>query len=203
MGDIMTYEFNESHFFDVLGVSQIKNFTYSCEDKRYDNQALMANITINLFYYDIDMQEKETVLKLPMEIAANNPDVDSLVLEDVSLFVIENQGIKFEFKMQFTCQEDEEDITLDQNEIKEKIKEEYQETLEETMKTRESNIITSSESVFTINDLKTSYNRYRILFVDDDAKIDSYSNQYAVSIDELYKAKKHNKRLIVDASRIE
>ena len=69
------------------------------------------------------------------------------------------------------------------------------------MKKRDSNICTSDEKCsFNLENLKTSFKCYRVLFVDDEAKIDSYSNKYMVSMDELYHAKKHSQRLVVDVS---
>lgn len=208
----MTYELNESHFFDVLGINQVKTFSYLLNNKSYDGKVLFADITINLTYYDNDLQEKFINLAFPLELAIDNYSDDCLELKNVNLLVIENQGVKLEFDLEVWLADTIEELPLDdesdsvvdinQEQLEKKlIQDEYQESLEESMKEREGNICMNKEtSVFNPACFKTSHKRYRLLFVDDEAKIDSYSNQYALSVDELYKAKKHNQRLIVDVS---
>lgn len=204
----MTYEVNENHFFDLVGINQIKDFTYQISSQEYQDEILKAIIEIDLTYYDNMLEEQFTKLSLPIELSVDDFQDDCLNVKNLKLFVIENQGVKLEFDLEvFLKDEKQKEVQIledvaNENEIeKNLIKDEYQESLEENMKKRDSNICTSDDKCsFNLENLKTSFKCYRVLFVDDEAKIDSYSNKYMVSMDELYHAKKHSQRLVVDVS---
>ena len=96
----MTYEVNENHFFDLVGINQIKDFTYQISSQEYQDEILKAIIEIDLTYYDNMLEEQFTKLSLPIELSVDDFQDDCLNVKNLKLFVIENQGVKLEFDLE-------------------------------------------------------------------------------------------------------
>lgn len=204
----MTYEHNESHFFDVVGINQIKTHSYLLANKAYDGKSFHADLLLNLTYFDSELKENFINLSLPIDISIDDYCEDFIEVKNVELLVVENQGINLDFTLEIILSDKvlkakQKDNTLTEaisDEVeKELIKEEYQATLEEVVKSREGNVcISEDKEKMNLGSLKTSYRHYRLLFLDDEKKLDTYSSSYQLSMQELYQAKKHNQRLIID-----
>ena len=81
----MTYEHNESHFFDVVGINQIKTHSYLLANKAYDGKSFHADLLLNLTYFDSELKENFINLSLPIDISIDEEiDMDADV-EDGNL----------------------------------------------------------------------------------------------------------------------
>lgn len=188
----MQYEINETEFFEVLKINQIKTYSYLLEEIDQNNYMLK----VDLNYYGEDFKECYQKLELPITLSENDY-IGTAKLVSVDLEVIDAQGVNIHFVLDVNLNDDvflNKDYTAkNQEETKEAIKANYDNVLEEKL-CREDQI-TETENDDFLNQFITDYACLRVIDTENEGEYNDLSKRYNISLDELYDGKKKGKRL--------
>ena len=214
----LKYDIDEKRFFQIAGIEEIKSYEKRFEILEYTDGFMHSLINIDITYLNLEYEELNVSLSMPIEINATKDE--EVELKEISLEVVENEGVNVFFLLSIeildekreespiSFLEEEKEVesverqTLDTSALGNEIvnnnisNELEMETIEEKIAKEELNEVTILEGKKEFLSLKTSYETYKAINLIE-SQFNNLSNLYKISLEKLYEKKKSGERLIV------
>ena len=214
----LKYDIDEKRFFQIAGIEEIKSYEKRFEILEYTDGFMHSLINIDITYLNLEYEELNVSLSMPIEINATKDE--EVELKEISLEVVENEGVNVFFLLSIeildekreespiSFAEEKEEVesferqTLDTSALGNEIvnnnisNELEMETIEEKIAKEELNEVTILEGKKEFLSLKTSYETYKAINLIE-SQFNNLSNLYKISLEKLYEKKKSGERLIV------
>jgi hypothetical protein len=206
----MIYDVNESRFFEILGIKELKEYNARILKINEEKGIAYFNLLLDLNYLNIDEETKSELVSLPIEFNVRENEKLDVVLKELFLEVKAEKGIDLTFDISVDITEEKEEIEeIDQDtlvkaeQIKEVISPDIieEKELSSDEEKFEVNISTNCEKKdFNIsNFLRNSYQKYKMIILDDEANFDKISLKYSIKMEDLFRMKKEGLKVIVCA----
>lgn len=202
----MIYEVNESRFFDILGIKEIDSQNAKLSKIQEDKGIAYFNLELELNYININKEIKKELITFPIEFNVRESEEIDVNLKNISINVTEDKGIDLIFDISVDVNDKEEIVEIIE-EIEEDVLSKVEQIKEIIMNDEkedeilELNIINNLENkVFNLADiLKNSYQKYKMIILDDESIFDKISLKYNIKMEELFRMKKEGLKVIVCA----
>lgn len=206
----MIYDVNESRFFEILGIKELKEYNARILKINEEKGIAYFNLLLDLNYLNIDEETKSELVSLPIEFNVRENEKLDVILKELFLEVKAEKGIDLTFDISVDITEEKEEIEeIDQDtlvkaeQIKEVISPDIieEKELSSDEEKFEVNISTNCEKKdFNIsNFLRNSYQKYKMIILDDEANFDKISLKYSIKMEDLFRMKKEGLKVIVCA----
>ena len=207
----MIYEVNESRFFSILNIKEITNYDAEILKVTEEGNIAYYNLEVVIKYQNLDEEEKEELIQLPIEFNVRESEEIDVILKNIIINVIENNGVELNFDISVDVSEMEENIDiqekedieipvveLDVIEKAEEIKEAININNEDKIELKV--LETSNNKPFDIcKNLRNSSQKYKMIMLCDEQNFDKISLKYNIKMEELYRLKKEGLKVIVCA----
>lgn len=203
----MIYDVNESRFFEILGIKELKEYNARILKINEEKGIAYFNLLLDLNYLNIDEETKSELVSLPIEFNVRENEKLDVILKELFLEVKVEKGIELTFDISVDITEETEEIDQDTLVKAEQIKEVIspdiieEKELSSDEEKFEVNISTNCEKKdFNIsNFLRNSYQKYKMIILDDEANFDKISLKYSIKMEDLFRMKKEGLKVIVCA----
>ena len=183
----MVYDVNETRFYDIKDVKDVKNYSYKLLRANTLENIAYFNLKVELLYLNLIGEELNTELLLPIELNTNSMEELEVEIKRLELKVLEEKGVDLDFDLSVNIKElfKEEIVESYQQELIENLPREEiitleleESTIEET--NDEPNLITKIEkeafNIFTM--FIDSYQKYKVIILKDEESFDKISTKY-------------------------
>lgn len=224
----MIYDVNESRFFEILGIKELKEYNARILKINEEEGIAYFNLLLDINYLNMDEETISELVSLPIEFNVRDNENLDVILKELFVEVKMEKGIDLTFDISVDINEEKvekmEEIDTDTLIKAEKIKEVINplfieenetETLVEDEKVVEiiDDDILDFEDKFEINItsndnskefnisnfLRNSYQKYKMIILDNEANFDKISLKYNIKMEDLFRMKKEGLKVIVCA----